>query len=154
MSADKYFTYETEKIHPYVQKAYLSCPEIVNNWHVIAGHGPKKCISRTVKDLKKCETLRFFVVTYREKFVGYFGLEFEGSYMPTLFIMPEFRKDKRKFWAELEKLALNEFMAGIYSKNLPCMKFYAKMGKETHRFMSPDGEATIFQFKRGKSSCR
>lgn len=128
--------------------AYSSYPEITEKWHVASGAGLNGCIKRTVDDLNSFETLRFFVVKDGIKFVGYFGIEFDGKYMPTIFISPEYRKNKSLFWSEVKNKMNPIFRAGIYSKNIPCLKFYSKLGKKISEISTPDGQATIFEFKR------
>lgn len=138
----------TQDIEKYVTLAYKSDPVLVREWHVTAGAGLGRCIARTVEDLKACSSLKFYVVHEDGKFVGYFGLEFHGRYMPTIFIHPDYRHLKFEFWKLIEAAAAEFWQAGIYAKNTPCVKFYSKMGQEIARIKTADGEAALFEFQR------
>jgi len=133
--------------------AYESDPILLEKWHVIAGSGLDKCIAQTVSDLSACTSIRFYVVTEDSQFVGYFATEFDGAYMPTIFIHPKYRHRKAEFWKLVEAKTLPEWNAGIYAKNIPCKKFYEKMGKVISEIQAPLGAAVIFGFSRSES-CR
>jgi hypothetical protein len=137
-----------EQIRPFVQKAYESDSDCVEKWHITSGKGLKHCVDRTVSDLEELKTLKFYVVTEMGNFVGYFGTEYNGQYLPTIFVMPHYRNQKDLFWKEIEKKVANPFRAGCFTKNIPCCKFYAKKGKEIARIKTNEGEATLFNFKR------
>lgn len=140
----------TSNIRKYVAEAYAADEPLYTRWHVIAPAPLDACVTRTVSDLESMETLEFYVVIEDGKFVGYFGTEFHGTHVPTIFIMPAYRPRKRAFWALLKAFTAPEFQAAIYSKNEPCMRFYERMGG--HKFTSfstPSGPGAAFQFKVG-----
>lgn len=140
---------ESKELDSYIRRAYESDANLISQWHVIAGSTREQCIEKTIRDLEACQTLQFFVVSEGDEFVGYFGTELDGMYMPTIFILPKFRNRKDEFWALINKKVTKHFLAGIYSKNIPCMRFYSKMGgKELGRENAPDGEVTVFQFNQ------
>jgi hypothetical protein len=139
----------TKDFAPFVRQAYKADPECVKKWHVIAGSGLNKCIQRTIEDLKACETLQFYVVYDGDRFVGYFGSEFDGTYMPTIFVMPEYRNRKDEFWELVRAIQKPTFKAGIFYKNIPCRRFYEKLGNEVARVKTRDGEGVVYQFKAG-----
>lgn len=139
---------ETSNYLIYIQTAYEADPDLITKWHVIAGSSLNKCVDRTVADLASFDRLKFYVVHEDGKFSGYFGTEFNGAFLSTLFVMPNFRKKKDEFWAEIEYKVTKKFWAGIFSKNTPCMRFYAKHGKVEVKGMMPDGEVTVFEFER------
>jgi hypothetical protein len=141
-------TEEKKEIRSYIQRAYGSSPELILKWHVAAGLGLYGCIERTVADLMACKTLKFYVVDDDGRFVGYFGTEFDGKYMPTIFVAPEYRDRKREFWREIENKVEPRWRAGIYAKNIPCMKFYFKKGKQVSVAHTPHGLAAVFEFRK------
>jgi len=140
---------ETDDIEPFVQTAYAFDEVLIHKWHVIAGSGLNDCVKRSVQDLENCETLKFYAAYDADTtFFGYFGTQYAGAYMPTIFVMPGFRDRKDEFWSEIEKRTTPTWRAGIYTKNTPCMRFYAKKGVEVARLPTPGGEAAVFEFKR------
>lgn len=139
---------ESRNFEKYVNLAYEADPELIRKWHIASGKGLSHCVDRTVADLKMLKTLTFYVVHKGNQFVGYFGSEFGGAYMPTIFILPKFRFQKAEFWSVIEKHLLNPFSAGVFAKNKRCVKFYERMGQEVGRVYTPDGEGVIFSFNK------
>lgn len=135
-------------IEPFVRRAYESDPELIEKWHIIAGSGLDQCVDRTVEDLLNCETITFYVVTEDGEFVGYFGSEYGGHYMPTIFILPKFRHRKAAFWKEIEATMASTWNAGVYAKNTRCISFYKKMGTEMTTIDTPHGAAVVFEFRK------
>lgn len=141
-------TTRSHNIKYYVTKAYQSDYPLISKWHIESGSGLTRCVDRTIADFEEMPSLEFYVVKDDGYFVGYFATEFEGTYMPTVFIHPAYRSEKSKFWSEIEKKTEFTWKAGIYAKNVPCMKFYAKMGKLAFEADSPSGPVAVFQFER------
>lgn len=139
---------ETKELEPSVREAYSADPVLIDLWHITAGAGLDACVKRTVDDLLVSSSLRFYRVTEDGEFVGYFGTEFDGKYSPTIFIAPKFRDRKAEFWAEMEKRTEAAWRSACFVKNTPCMKFYAKKGREMAKIESPDGTVAVFKFER------
>jgi hypothetical protein len=144
----------TRQIDLLVATAYASDPTLIEKWHITAGKGLSACISQTIEDLKTCPTLEFYQVMEDGQFVGYFGIENLGNYLVTLFLKPELRSRRDEFWKLIEEKMNPTWKAGIYSKNIPCLKFYSKRGKEIAKINTDLGEVTLFEFKRSASSCQ
>lgn len=142
---------ETTEIKRFVTEAYASDLPLLRQWHVVSGTGLESCVNNTVSALRHdtFSDFRFYVVEEGEKFVGYFGVEADGNYLTTIFILPDQRGRKKEFWALLLPYLQPEFRAAIYSKNVPCVRFYEKMGKVVNKFYLRDKELTLFKFERG-----
>jgi hypothetical protein len=143
--------FKSNNIYDSIYLGYESDKDLVSKWHVIAPASLKECVDKTVLDLKNdtFEDFEFFVVKEDEEFIGYFGKEFGGKYLTTIFIKPEYRERKSEFWKLILNNMANEFKSAIYSKNTPCIKFYNKMGS-VEKIIDVHGlQATLFEFRKG-----
>ena len=130
-----------------IRKCYESSPILINNYHVLAGSPVNKCIYRTVLDFKKWN-VKVHTLEHDGKFVGYFGEELVGTenWLTGFFIMPEFRKSLGKdFWNMVTEHFNGSFKAGLYSHNIPAIKFLMKNGCEMTKII--DNNVLVFEHK-------
>lgn len=144
---------ETRDIEAYINLGYSSDIELTKRWHVIAGSSLSECVTRTVEDLKNDThpDFTFYAVYNGDRFFGYFGVEANKHYLTTIYVHPDFRKDKAnklEFWNLIGSYLNPKFYSAIYNKNTPCMKFFSKLGKIKSGLETKDGPATLFEFDR------
>ncbi len=133
-----------------IKQGFSSDKNLIDKWHIISGSGLDSCVNKTIEDLKTqtFSDFKFFVVLNDEEFIGYFGVENEGKYLTTIFIAPEFRNNKKEFLKLIAPYVQDTFESAIYSKNIPCMRFFNKLGKEKSKFIVDGHEATLFTFEK------
>ncbi len=141
---------ETKDIHSAIKKGFSLDKDLMEKWHITSGNGLEYCVNKTMLDLKEqtYPDFKFYIVQKDNNFVGYFGQELNGSYLTTIFIAPEYRKNKEEFLKSIYPYMQEKFESAIYSKNVPCMKFFNKIGTEKKRLMINDNEATLFEFNK------
>lgn len=139
---------EKKDIRPYYVWAYSECPEIPKEWHYNKGKSVHECVDCDMSDLMEADTFQFYLVSEGSSTVGYFGRECRGRHLPTIFIHPKYRGRKKEFWKLLQSYFNPEFSGAIYTDNIPCFKYYSKMGHVTGRGMTPNGEVAMFLFNR------
>ncbi len=133
----------------WIEKAYASDPILIGKWHIRSGDGLDVCVSDTLKALTKNThpDFKFYVISQGDQFVGYFGVEGNGSFLSTIFVSPKFREISREIFDLIKSKLNSEFKSAIYSKNIPCMKFFKKHGKVEKEIVVDGHSVTIFSFR-------
>lgn len=141
---------ETKDIYKYVHKGFSLDNDLTEKWHITSGKGLEYCVNKTVEDIasQTYPDFKFYIVLKDGEFVGYFGNENSGKYLTTIFIAPEYRQYKKEFLKAITPYMQETFISTIYNKNIPCMKYFNKIGKETVNFMFNNNEATLFTFSK------
>lgn len=141
---------QSHQLRDYIYQAYASDKDLIAKWHITSGAGLDSCVDKTVSDLGKdtYPDFKFFVVEENGSFVGYFGNELDGKYLTTIFVTPTMRKRKLEFWKAITGYLANDFQSAIYSKNVPCIKFFSKLGRVEKNLTLHGNDVTLFSFKR------
>lgn len=143
---------ETQDIAGTISEAYAPGGDHIEKWLNVAGSGIENCVHDQVHALTSDSPVSFFRVEEVGNFVGYFGTQHEGSFLSTIFIVPEYRPRKKEFWALIEAKTQPVFRNGGFKKNEPACNFYRKMGgKEVASFVAPAGPVIMFEFRKDGS---
>lgn len=130
-----------------ILEAYAPGGDHIDKWLNVAGSGIENCVKDQVEALTGGETLVFFRVDEGQDFVGYFGSEFDGAWLSTIFIVPKYRPRKSEFWAAVKDQMKPIFKNAGFHKNVPACNFYKKMGgKEIGRAQTEHGPITMFEY--------
>ena len=138
---------QTKDLSGIIGQAYAPGGDHIDKWLNVAGSGVDNCIKDQVAALTGGKTLVFFRVDEAETFVGYFGSEFDGSWLSTIFIVPKYRPRKVEFWTVVKNHMKPVFKNAGFHKNVPACNFYRKMGgKEIGRTETEHGPITMFEY--------
>ncbi len=140
-----------------IEECFATDQDLLDQWHIESGNGLENCVDRTMRDVAKFDhSFKFFTVHEGNSLVGYWGIEF-GQYINLIFVKPGFRtKDfMAKFWDEIKKSVCEPFYTAVYSKNIPAIRFYGKLGKELGSIRIEGNPAILFEFnKESESLCQ
>ena len=133
-----------------VKEFYNSDPEHILSVHETAERGLDFCINRTIADYLTND-IKIYGLDSNGKLVAYFGEERSNGerWLTGFMILPEYRKDfKSKVWNTILDHFKGSFKVGLYSKNVPAIKFLENNGC---KFISNDinvyGEGKIFMME-------
>lgn len=112
-----------------IYKCYSECPRSVELYHDYAGMDLNQVVDNFLEKMKGFKELDFYPVFKDEDLVGYFGVvrDFNAPMLWTFFTRPKYRKTNI-LWNEIIKILDYNFLAGVFTSNLPARKFLLKHG--------------------------
>lgn len=108
-------------------------------------------IEKEIESLKKTHSsFKFYEIFDEDKLVGYFGIERKpAQFLTTFFIMPEYRKHKKKVWKFIKNHLPKTFFAGLFKVNTRAINFFEKNGgKPIAEIVWENKPSVIFKFER------
>lgn len=142
--------YKEEKNYkPVLEDCFITDETLLSKYHIESGKGLDVCVNKTFNDFNKSYfPLTFYTLLNEEKIVGYFCVEHleKIKCLSGFFIKPSFRNEaiKKEFWNIVSKEMQNDFLCGLYLKNIPAIKFIEKKGG---RPLYRDDESIIFYIR-------
>ena len=99
--------------------------ELIDEYHIEAPNTIDACVERTLEDIS---ALQHYVM-FNEPGMFYFGVE-DGKHLTSFFIAPEQRTKEgiEHFWTNVEFILGNEFICGLYKKNIRAIEFIKRAG--------------------------
>ncbi len=103
-----------------------------------------------IKDLQALESFSFYEVYENNNLVGYFGKETVSFVcLTTFFILPEYRKHKKKIWKFIKNNLPRTFFSGLFEMNTRAIEFFKKNGGQViAEGMWENKPSIIFKFER------
>ena len=130
-----------------IKKYFSMDQELIDKYHVISGSTLDECCDRTIKDLDKMKTLKFFEL---ENNIGFFGIEGK-IFLSTLFVNPEYRTKEcmQDIWNTMLSQLDATFFTGFYSKNTRAINYFIKNGAKIIQERSHESNPiTILEYRR------
>lgn len=120
----------SEQVCPLLVELFATDSELVNQWHIAAGQGLAACAQKTASDLIELNC-QVYKLTLNDEAVGYFAHEKANNedFLTGFFLKPSMRTSEHKaafFKVIKETINRPTFFAGVYSKNVPAVKFLQK----------------------------
>jgi hypothetical protein len=139
-----------KEIAEMIRDLYESDQEHILNVHETSEKGLEYCINRTIADYV-CNNIKIYSLNIDNKLIAYFGEEdLNGERWLTGFmIKPEMRSIyKKEVWNNILDHFKGQFKVGLYSKNIPGIKFLEKNGcRLIENSYNTYGEGKIFMME-------
>lgn len=129
-----YYHFAEKDFLPVIQECFITDPDLLVKWHIEAPATLDKCVDRTYRDLRKCESLAFYTINCvtddTDEVAAFFGTEkVDGlMFMTSFFVKPKYRTQGffDYFWSAIESTTGEDFFTAIYAGNVRAKKFLEK----------------------------
>lgn len=130
-----------------IRKCYSECPRTQQLHHDFAGYNLEECVQDILKKLSELPSEYKFIQVVDKELVGYYAttnIE-DKDVLYTFFVRPKFRNTEylTKFWNHIKLEIGGDFIAPIYSSNMPAKRFLERNGGQEYNF--EDGSFFIFK---------
>ena len=133
--------------YAFIKQMFATDREFYEQTYVCETHTLDECVEDCVKKLSGSEEngqeTKFFMIKNNNEWMGFYAInDFEGVFLRTFFIKPNFRHLKTEFINKL-KHEYKTFKAAIYTNNKKAIGYFNREGGEIIGFY---GKGLIFKF--------
>lgn len=116
-----------------VKDCFSDDVKFTDKYHVAFEGGLKKCVEKTLSDIKSFHNYEMFVVKDGRSIAGFFGKETIGELksLSGFFIKTKYRTRRffEFFWSAIKENISDEFFSSLYKINIRAIKFLSSKGK-------------------------
>lgn len=143
-----------EEVEEIIKDCFSGDEDLLNKYHIKAGHGLDECVSDTINVLKNYTSFDFeFYKMEEEEPVGFIGIEPSLKYLTTFCVKKEYR-GKVDLWKHILELMGDEFKCALYGKNTRAINFLLRNGCRVVKEGLYDNETIIILNYKKEDICR